>query len=314
MPGPPPGPRYRSLKPTVWQVESVGEVSLAARLLYVGLITQADDEGRQSAHPALIASRVYPYDGAASLEQIPAWLGELQAAHLIRLYEADGRAYLLVEDWSELQRIPKPSASRIPAPPATPQNVPESSTKAPERSSAAPSPVENVPPVVEGKVREGRGVSVDPAMADPDVLRLSNLLAELIRERDPKAKVAPDSARWLTSIDRLLRLDERPASEVESVIRWAQADTFWRNNILSPDKLREQYSRLRGQSLESTLENDEAPHVPAIDGGPDIDAGQLKRAERQLASLEDTGYLEPQLAVVLERAGIEYDKALVTCR
>jgi hypothetical protein len=79
---------------------------------------------------------------------------------------------------------------------------------------------------------------------DPDVQRLSHLLAVLIRERDPKAGVKPDSDRWLTAMRLLLKDRGGDIAEVERIIRWSQADSFWQANILSPTNLREKFDQL----------------------------------------------------------------------
>ena len=78
----------------------------------------------------------------------------------------------------------------------------------------------------------------------PDVDRLLKTLAELMLGNDPKAKVAPESKRWRTDMRLLIDADKRPVDEIEQVIRWCQADQFWRSNILSPGKLREKYTAL----------------------------------------------------------------------
>ncbi len=74
--------------------------------------------------------------------------------------------------------------------------------------------------------------------------RLSELLYSLILERDQKAKM-PNIQVWAKSIDLLMRVDGRDPREVEKVIRWAQADSFWHKNILSTPKLREKFTQLK---------------------------------------------------------------------
>lgn len=78
----------------------------------------------------------------------------------------------------------------------------------------------------------------------PDVHRLCHLLADLMLANDPKAKTAPDSKNWQDACRLLLDRDDREPDLVEQVIRWAQADDFWRGNILSMGKLREQFPQL----------------------------------------------------------------------
>jgi hypothetical protein len=111
------GPRIRSLKPECWQDERLAGVSRDARLLYVGLVTQADDEGRESANVALIRSRVFPFDTDLPLDDVSKWLGELEHAGLVQLYDADGRALLQLISWADDQRVDRPTPSALPAPP-----------------------------------------------------------------------------------------------------------------------------------------------------------------------------------------------------
>jgi len=75
-------------------------------------------------------------------------------------------------------------------------------------------------------------------------IALSKTLFEKIKERDPKAK-EPNWKVWSRDMGLLLSKDGREPAEVEAVIQWCQSDRFWYKNILSPKKLREQFTRLR---------------------------------------------------------------------
>ena len=50
------------IDPGFWIDEKLGTISPLARLLFMGLISNSDDEGRLPGHPALIKSQVFPYD------------------------------------------------------------------------------------------------------------------------------------------------------------------------------------------------------------------------------------------------------------
>jgi len=76
-----------------------------------------------------------------------------------------------------------------------------------------------------------------------DEFRLSELLLNLILKRRYSFK-KPDLQKWAKHIDLMIRKDERDIIEIEKVIIWCQADTFWQNNILSTAKLRKQYDQL----------------------------------------------------------------------
>lgn len=86
------------------------------------------------------------------------------------------------------------------------------------------------------------------AQPDREHVLLSQLLADLIRQRDPKAKAAPLSKGWLDAIRLLIERDGRSPAEVERVIRWCQADAFWQSNILSAPKLRAKFDQLAAKA------------------------------------------------------------------
>jgi hypothetical protein len=46
----------------------------------------------------------------------------------------------------------------------------------------------------------------------------------------------------------MLDRDKRTEEQIRGAIDWSQADEFWRRNVMSMPKLREQYDRLRLQA------------------------------------------------------------------
>ena len=105
--------RIRSLKPQVWQDEKIGQVSRDARLLFIGLITLADDEGRFRTLPPVVCGHVFPRDSDAH-RKLSKWLDELSSAGLIQLY---GSEYGYLPKWESHQRIAHPTPSILPEPP-----------------------------------------------------------------------------------------------------------------------------------------------------------------------------------------------------
>lgn len=109
-------PRIRTLKPELWQDEKVGNLSRDARLLLVGLITMADDEGRLRAMPATILGHAFPYDVDA-LRKLGRWLDEIEQTGMVLRYEHEGRPYIAFRHWGRHQKPNRPSPSVLPAPP-----------------------------------------------------------------------------------------------------------------------------------------------------------------------------------------------------
>ena len=108
-------PRIRTLKPECWQDEAIGKLGPWERLLFVGLITMADDEGRLRALPSAIAGHVFPYDDVPPAK-VKKWLRAIEAVDLVVLYDHDGVRYAAITGWSTHQKINRKVDSRLPAP------------------------------------------------------------------------------------------------------------------------------------------------------------------------------------------------------
>lgn len=110
-------PRIRTIKPEMWQDEKVGGLSVGARLLFVGLISMADDEGRFRALPAAIVGHCFPYDDDAA-RKLDRWLAEIESTGMLVRYEVDGKPYAAIKGWSRHQKVNRPSPSDLPPPPS----------------------------------------------------------------------------------------------------------------------------------------------------------------------------------------------------
>lgn len=76
-----------------------------------------------------------------------------------------------------------------------------------------------------------------------DALNLCKRLFDLIKIRKPNYRQV-DIGKWGHEMDKILRLDKRTPEELAKVIDWCQQDDFWKDNILSPAKLRKQLDQL----------------------------------------------------------------------
>jgi hypothetical protein len=110
--------RKRMIDPSFWVDEKLGTCEPLARILFMGLISQADDEGRLNGHPALIKSLIFPYDHEVTVQNVDAWLILLSAAErrLIVRYEVGNQKYIVIPNFKKHQTINKPQASKLPAP------------------------------------------------------------------------------------------------------------------------------------------------------------------------------------------------------
>jgi hypothetical protein len=110
--------RKRMIDPSFWADEKLGTVEPVVRLLFMGLISQADDEGRLNGHPSLIKSLIFPYDHGIDVSDVNDWISllALDERKLIQRYEVDHQKYILITNFKKHQTINKPQKSKLPPP------------------------------------------------------------------------------------------------------------------------------------------------------------------------------------------------------
>jgi hypothetical protein len=112
-----------------------------------------------------------------------------------------------------------------------------------EEVSIEPSSSEAAAPEPQSSHTNGNGNRMVPPGPGPRAL--CRRLAELMIANDPKAKVDPESKRWLDSARLLVDTDGRHFEEAIAVLEWCQADEFERTVVLSMPKFRKRYGALR---------------------------------------------------------------------
>lgn len=185
--------RIRSIKPDFWADEKLATVSRDARLLFIGLISMADDEGRMRGNPAFVRSSIFPYDDDLDIRVL---LAELSAKALVHLYVDSGQAFLHVRNFARHQRIDKPSKSVLPAPP---RYVPPEAFGEHSRNGRRPlgdgSPTDGMGVDGSGVDTEGSGLkalSPDAVPAPPTAAVQPSLLPDA--PKPPKRPKAPKPA------------------------------------------------------------------------------------------------------------------------
>lgn len=104
--------RIRTLKPEFWKNEHLARLPDSTRLLAIGLLNYADDEGYFNANPSLIKADIFPF--LESSKTIPIGITELSNIGYLKLYNAtDGRTYGHIVKFTEHQWLTKPKPSKI---------------------------------------------------------------------------------------------------------------------------------------------------------------------------------------------------------
>lgn len=94
-------PRKRDIKHEFFKDEEVASMSPLARLLFIGLWTIADRDGRLEDRPVRIKAELLPYDDC-DVEALLGEMAEPSRAFIVR-YQAGGRRYLAVRSFARHQ-------------------------------------------------------------------------------------------------------------------------------------------------------------------------------------------------------------------
>lgn len=150
--------RIRTVKPEFWQDEKMAPLPPIDRLVFLGLVSQADDAGRLLDNVKLLDGLLFPHTDDTCRESIET----LTRIGRVRRYESDsGQSLLQITNWKRHQRVVNPSKHTLPPPPPQPrgpQHDPESSLGSSE-SLNTPS-LEPKPPTLDhgpGSLEHGTG-------------------------------------------------------------------------------------------------------------------------------------------------------------
>lgn len=106
----------RMIDSSMWENEKFGALPMGAKLLQVGMINHADDQGRVKAHPVYLSKAIFPYDEDVSVADIRKWLELLHANGTILLYVNDEKQYAQLTNWWKYQSLQYAQPSDYPRP------------------------------------------------------------------------------------------------------------------------------------------------------------------------------------------------------
>lgn len=189
----------------------MSRVGRDARLVFVGLWSLADDEGRFRADPRFVAGQILPYD-ADGLGTIKKALAELEREGCVQLYGANGSHYGFVTGWKAHQKIDRPSQSRLPQPPEKSlANPREESTKPREASCEEGMGMEQ-------GGEQGMEQGVQPPMKSDG--RTPFVIAPPPADKDPEMWDGMDFYRWAMGRRQASSLSAEPAPKLPKLSAW----------------------------------------------------------------------------------------------
>jgi hypothetical protein len=109
--------RKRSIDPDLWTDDRVQSLpSPLAILLYIGTLSQADDDGRLEWSARQITARIFPLREDVKQRDVEVAMTAI-ADGLVHVYTIGGRTFAHHPSWKKHQYVNRPSKSKIPDPP-----------------------------------------------------------------------------------------------------------------------------------------------------------------------------------------------------
>ncbi len=106
--------RKRMIDPNIWQSEDFSKLSTLGKLVFIGLFSLADDEGRGRCNPVFLKSTLFPYEEGIRSADIDKTLSEISSNMSVVFYSCDGSNYYSLLSWNTFQKIDRPTTSKIP--------------------------------------------------------------------------------------------------------------------------------------------------------------------------------------------------------
>lgn len=110
-------PRARLLYTSIWHSEQVTQLKPLERLLFIGMVTIADDDGRFKADERFLNSQIFPYDSFQATK-VAKMRENIHSIGLIYVYKVENTLYAVHPNWTRFQklRLDRVKPSEIPPP------------------------------------------------------------------------------------------------------------------------------------------------------------------------------------------------------
>lgn len=106
-------PRIRTLKPEFWADEKLSLLDATTRLVFLGLVSMADDAGRLVDNVKLLDGQLFPNTDDSSRDALDI-LARLQ--RITRYQSPSGQALIQIANWNKHQKVDNPAKYVLPGP------------------------------------------------------------------------------------------------------------------------------------------------------------------------------------------------------
>lgn len=241
--------RARIIKPEAFLDEDLAALGLAARLLFIGLWTLADREGRLEDRPARIKAQLLPWDDVdvgALLAELSAPRAGSEGGFILRYASASGRKLIQIRNFGLHQHPhPRETPSQLEAPAVEVHGEPCNYTASPGLSGTSRAVSVSVAvPSVPSVAAAVPAAPPPPDTGQPDIAALEALAAEVAQMRAAATGAPADAEAEL-----------RKASATGSGRAFGRArDATPRWRAATRDRLLESRAHLLAQQRQAGLE------------------------------------------------------------
>lgn len=203
-------PRIRTIKPEYWSDEKMAPLEPIVRLVFLGLISHADDAGRLIDSVRQLDGLIFPFTDHTCAEALDI-LARL--SRVVRYRSESGQPIIQIAGWEDHQRVDRPSKHVLPPPPpkgVVPQGDSESS-RHPRETLAASSRDPIAPTMDLGPTTLEHGPGTNDRGPGSEA-----------RARAHEGPVPDGLGEWLGEDDRMLDGHER-------ILTPGQRDTLWKH-------------------------------------------------------------------------------------
>lgn len=91
------------ISPSMWEDPSFNKLTIGARLLFIGMISSADDEGYLRGDLGSLKRLIFGFDEKIS-EELSNWIKELKSFKNVHFFETDDEVYAHLLNWDKYQK------------------------------------------------------------------------------------------------------------------------------------------------------------------------------------------------------------------
>ncbi len=259
--------RIRTVKPEFWQDEDLAEISETARLVAIGLLNIADDEGFFNANEKLISSQLFPLtEPSVSIHEC---FKELSEVGYVSVYECKKgkKVYGHVVNFLKHQKVNRPSASKIKDLVNFEAEIMRHHKQLNDDSVSDHVAITGGKEQGTGNREQGTGIKEEevgssakadgkPSSADKftdEDLAFSKWFYEGLITINPEHKKPNFKSKgWADSVRLMREQDKRTHQQMSELAQWALRDKFWKGVVHTPAKLRLQWDKMTVQKNQSS--------------------------------------------------------------